>query len=58
MLPCICGHHGYQHDTDDGSCATCGCAGFVVEGSHCEPLSAGEVERGVTVAERGCRAGD
>ncbi|MGH9152631.1 MAG: hypothetical protein ACRD03_09585 [Acidimicrobiales bacterium] len=58
MLPCTCGHSDFEHDTDDGSCATCGCAAFVVEGSHCEPLSAGEVERGVTTADRGCRSTD
>lgn len=38
MLPCTSGHQDYDHDTDDGSCRTCGCSAFVVEGSHCEPL--------------------
>ena len=58
MLPCTCGHSDFEHDTDDGSCRTCGCAGFMVEGSHCEPLSADEADRGVRLADRGCRAGD
>jgi len=58
MLPCTCGHNDFEHDTDDGSCATCGCIAFVVEGSHCEPLSADEAAQGITTADRGCRSAE
>lgn len=58
MLPCVCGHHEAAHGTDDGSCATCGCLAFVVEGANCEPLTDDEAARGVRLADRGCRAGD
>lgn len=40
MRPCTCGHHDFEHDEDDGSCRTCGCAAYVAEGSNCEPVTA------------------
>jgi len=58
VLPCVCGHGDMAHQADDESCGTCGCLAFVPEGSHCEPLSAAEAARGVTIADRGCRASD
>lgn len=41
MLPCTCGHGEHEHQTDDGSCRTCGCRAFLVEGSNCEPVTEG-----------------
>lgn len=52
MLPCTCGHRDLDHQTDDGSCHTCGCVAYVAEGTNCLPRT-DDAEPAVPVAGTG-----